>query len=81
MSDGTSTLRFLELTRFQERRRLKVMDAGVPIERLNELEMDPRRDLGERLGDRLHRPHFSEGWARARLDQSQRAARERRRRS
>jgi glutaminyl-peptide cyclotransferase len=39
MSDGTSTLRFLELTRFQERRRLKVMDAGVPIERLNELEM------------------------------------------
>ena len=39
MSDGTSTLRFLELTRFQERRRVKVMDAGVPIERLNELEM------------------------------------------
>ena len=39
MSDGTSTLRFLELTRFQERRQLKVMDAGVPIERLNELEM------------------------------------------
>jgi glutamine cyclotransferase len=38
MSDGTSTLRFLEPTRFQERRRLKVMDAGVPIERLNELE-------------------------------------------
>ena len=38
MSDGTSTLRFLELTRFQERRRLKVTDAGVPIERLNELE-------------------------------------------
>lgn len=39
MSDGTSTLRFLETTRFQERRRLKVLDAGVPIERLNELEM------------------------------------------
>lgn len=38
MSDGTSTLRFLELTRFQERRRLKVADGGVPIERLNELE-------------------------------------------
>jgi glutamine cyclotransferase len=38
MSDGTSTLRFLELTRFQERRRLRVTDAGVPIERLNELE-------------------------------------------
>src|SRR5919112_293056 len=37
MSDGTSTLRFLELTRFQERRRVKVMDAGVPIEGLNEL--------------------------------------------
>ena len=29
MSDGTSTLRFLETTRFQERRRLKVIDAGV----------------------------------------------------
>lgn len=39
MSDGTSTLRFLEVTRFQERRRVKVMDAGVPIEGLNELEM------------------------------------------
>jgi glutamine cyclotransferase len=39
MSDGTSTLRFLEPTRFRETRRLKVMDAGVPIERLNELEM------------------------------------------
>ena len=39
MSDGTSTLRFLEPTRFRETRRIKVMDAGVPIERLNELEM------------------------------------------
>ncbi len=39
MSDGTSTLRFFETTRFQERRRLKVVDGGVPIERLNELEM------------------------------------------
>ena len=39
MSDGTSTLRFLEPTRFQERRRVKVMDAGVPIDHLNELEM------------------------------------------
>ena len=39
MSDGTSTLRFLETTRFQERRKLKVMDGGVAIERLNELEM------------------------------------------
>jgi glutaminyl-peptide cyclotransferase len=38
MSDGTSTLRFLETTRFQERRRVKVTDAAVPIERLNELE-------------------------------------------
>ena len=39
MSDGTSTLRFLETTRFQERRRVKVSDGAVPIERLNELEM------------------------------------------
>lgn len=38
MSDGTSTLRFMELTRFQERRKLKVMDAGVAIANLNELE-------------------------------------------
>jgi glutamine cyclotransferase len=38
MSDGTSTLRFLDLTRFREHRRVKVTDAGVPIERLNELE-------------------------------------------
>jgi glutamine cyclotransferase len=39
MSDGTSTLRFLELTRFQERRQLKVTDGGVPIDRRYELEM------------------------------------------
>jgi glutamine cyclotransferase len=39
MSDGSSTLRFLETTRFQEKRRLKVVDAGVAIEKLNELEM------------------------------------------
>jgi len=38
MSDGTSTLRFMELTRFQERRKLKVMDAGAAIANLNELE-------------------------------------------
>ena len=38
MSDGTSTLRFLELTRFREHRRVRVTDGGVPIERLNELE-------------------------------------------
>jgi glutaminyl-peptide cyclotransferase len=39
MSDGTSSLRFLETTRFQEKRRLKVTDGSVAIERLNELEM------------------------------------------
>ena len=39
MSDGTSTLRWMELTRFQERRKMNVMDAGVAIGNLNELEM------------------------------------------
>ena len=39
LSDGTSTLRFLEPTRFQERRKLKVVDAGVAIDQLNELEV------------------------------------------
>src|SRR5687768_6149239 len=39
LSDGTSTLRFLETTRFQERRRIKVADGAVAIEQLNELEM------------------------------------------
>ena len=39
MSDGTSTLRFLELTRFTERRRLKVTDGAAPVPNLNELEM------------------------------------------
>ena len=39
MSDGTSALRFLETTRFSERRRVKVMDAAAPISNLNELEM------------------------------------------
>ena len=39
MSDGTSALRFLETTRFSERKRLKVVDAGAAIPNLNELEM------------------------------------------
>src|SRR5262249_24158952 len=39
MSDGTNTLRFLETTRFSERRRLKVTDAAAPVSNLNELEM------------------------------------------
>jgi glutaminyl-peptide cyclotransferase len=39
MSDGTSTLRFLETTRFTERRRLKVVDNGTAIANLNELEV------------------------------------------
>jgi glutamine cyclotransferase len=39
MSDGTSTLRFLELTRFTERRRIKVADGSSPIAGLNELEL------------------------------------------
>ena len=39
MSDGTSTLRFLELTRFTERRRLKVTDGAAAITALNELEV------------------------------------------
>jgi glutaminyl-peptide cyclotransferase len=38
MSDGTNILRFLELTRFRETRRLRVMDAGAAIPKLNELE-------------------------------------------
>ena len=38
MSDGSNTLRVMELTRFQERRKLIVMDAGVPVTNLNELE-------------------------------------------
>jgi glutaminyl-peptide cyclotransferase len=38
MSDGTSSLRFLETTRFSERRRVKVTDEGVAIPNLNELE-------------------------------------------
>ena len=39
MSDGTSALRFLEMTRFSERRRIKVMDGSTAIPNLNELEM------------------------------------------
>jgi glutaminyl-peptide cyclotransferase len=38
MSDGTSTLRFLEPTRFREQRRIKVTDAGWPSRGWNELE-------------------------------------------
>ncbi len=38
LSDGTSALRFLEPTRFTERRRLKVADGATAIGNLNELE-------------------------------------------
>jgi glutaminyl-peptide cyclotransferase len=39
MSDGTSALRFLETTRFTERRRVRVADAGAAVANLNELEL------------------------------------------
>ena len=85
MSDGTSTLRFLELTRFQERRRVKVTDAAVPDRASERARMGPRRDLGECVGDRLHRPDLAEGWPGAGMDRSQgsaeRAGREARARS
>ena len=38
MSDGTSTLRFLDPQTFQELRRVQVVDRGEPVVRLNELE-------------------------------------------
>lgn len=39
LSDGTSTLRFLDPDTFTERSRLTVRDDAGPVERLNELEM------------------------------------------
>ena len=38
MSDGTSTLRFLDPETFAVRRTVRVVDAGRPVEQLNELE-------------------------------------------
>jgi glutamine cyclotransferase len=38
MSDGTPELRFLDPVTLQERRRIAVSDAGVPVARLNEIE-------------------------------------------
>ncbi len=38
MSDGTPELRFLDPVTLQERRRIRVSDAGSPIARLNEIE-------------------------------------------
>ena len=38
MSDGTDSLRFLDPATFNERRRVKVTAAGVPLRALNELE-------------------------------------------
>jgi glutamine cyclotransferase len=38
MSDGSSSLRFLDPVTYTERRRLTVTDGGVPVPRLNELE-------------------------------------------
>jgi glutamine cyclotransferase len=38
MSDGTAFLRFLDPTSLKEIKRIRVIDAGFPIERLNELE-------------------------------------------
>ena len=39
MSDGTSTLRFLDPETLAEKRRLEVKDGGRPVRELNELEM------------------------------------------
>jgi glutaminyl-peptide cyclotransferase len=38
MSDGTDALRFLDPATMEERRRIRVTDAGQPLDRLNELE-------------------------------------------
>jgi len=38
MSDGTAELRFIDPATFKERRRMTVVDAGMPIKYLNELE-------------------------------------------
>lgn len=38
VSDGSAVLRFLDPETFSEKRRLTVTDAGVPLDRLNELE-------------------------------------------
>lgn len=44
MSDGTSTLRYLDPETYQETRRLHVTENGEPVSKLNELEM---------IGDRI----------------------------
>ena len=38
MSDGSASLRFLDPTTFAERKRVRVADAGLPVDRLNEVE-------------------------------------------
>ena len=38
LSDGSSTLRFLDPATFKEQREIKVTDGGKPVDKLNELE-------------------------------------------
>jgi glutamine cyclotransferase len=38
VSDGTANLRFLDPLTFREVKRIAVMEAGLPLDRLNELE-------------------------------------------
>lgn len=38
MSDGTSTLRFIDFDNFEEKRTVEVRDGGVPVTKINELE-------------------------------------------
>lgn len=55
LSDGTATLRFLNPETFEEIRRVQVLDAGVPVTQLNELEYVN----GEILANVWHTDHIA----------------------
>jgi glutaminyl-peptide cyclotransferase len=67
MSDGSDSLRFLDPATFDERRRVKVTAAGVPLRALNELEY-VKGEIFANVGSRLlHRADRSKtgrvtGW-------------------
>jgi len=62
MSDGTSTLRFLDPQTYQVVRRLSVRSQGRRIRQLNELEYVEGADLRQRLASGLCRAYFAPKW-------------------
>ena len=62
MSDGTSTLHFLDPLTFQPIGQLQVMNGSLPVVYLNELEYVKGEIYAQCLAVQPHRPDLTANW-------------------